>query len=166
MSDGEQSELPQRVAEMVARFGVIGNTNMRGLPVYNENLEVEAIGFHAMRDDWCGILITPWFMNVILLPHDKIPMSYSMIASPTDEALPSGTWQFMYGGDDVIGLYKSLSLHSPMFAFKTQTLAQIEAERRLHSLLTSPQTQAADREQTGAPENLGRRYFLRGHATV
>ncbi len=166
MSNGERSELPPRVADMVERFCVISETNMRGTPVYNDKLGVEAIGFHELKDDLCGILITPWFMNVVLLPREKISINYSLIASPTDEVLPSGAWQFMYGGDDVIGLYKSLSLHSPMFAFKNQTHAQIEAERRLHSLFTAPACQLTDKPATGAsPRNPERRYILHRHAT-
>ncbi len=162
MTDQEHSNLAPRVVEIVERFQKIGELNMKGLPVYNENLQVEAIGFHPYGDNYLGVLVTPWFMNVILLPRDKAPMDYSLVASPTDETLPAGTWQFMFGGDDVMGLYKSLSLHSPMFAFNTQELARIEAKRRLNSLMTPPNTITASATQQRAPENSSRRAFLRG----
>ncbi len=162
MTDQEQSNLAPRVAEMVERFDKIGELNMRDLPVYNENLKVEAIGFHSYGDNYLGVLITPWFMNVILLPQDKATMDYTLVASPTDETLPAGTWQFMFGGDDVMGLYKSLSLHSPMFAFNTQELARVEAKRRLNSLLTPPAAVTEDVTQQQAPANGSRRAFLRG----
>jgi hydrogenase assembly chaperone HypC/HupF len=163
MTDQEQSNLAPRVVEMVERFQKIGELNMQGLPVYNENLQVEAIGFQPYGDNFLGVLITPWFMNVILLPQDKATMDYSLVASPTDETLPAGTWQFMFGGDDVVGLYKSLSLHSPMFAFNTQERARIEAKRRLNSLLTPPTEITEDITQQQASQNSSRRAFLRGH---
>lgn len=162
MTDQEQSDLAPRVMEMVERFQKIGERNMRGLPVYNENLCVEAIGFEPYGDDYLGVLITPWFMNVILLPQDKAKMDYSLVASPTDETLPAGTWQFMFGGDEVVGLYKSLSLHSPMFAFGTQDLARIEAKRRLNSLMSPPAAATEDATQHQARQNSSRRVFLRG----
>ncbi len=162
MIDQEQSNLDPRVVEMVERFEKIGELNMRGLPVYNESLQVEAIGFQDYGEEYLGVLVTPWFMNVILLPQDKATMDYSLVASPTDETLPAGTWQFMFGGDDVVGLYKSLSLHSPMFAFNTQELARIEARRRLTSLLTPPAPVTEGVNQHRAPANHSRRAFLRG----
>ncbi len=162
MTDQEQSNLAPRVVEMVERFQTIGELNMRGLPVYNENLEVEAIGFQSYGENLVGVLVTPWFMNVILLPRDKTVMDYSLVASPTDETLPAGTWQFMYGGDDVLGLYKSLSLYSPMFAFNTQDIARIEAKRRLNSLMTPLKAVTEHITQHQAPENSSRRSFLRG----
>lgn len=162
MTDQEQSNLGPRVVEMVERFKTIGELNMRGLPVYNENLQVEAIGFQPYDEDYLGILVTPWFMNVILLPQDKTSMDYSLVASPIDETLPAGTWQFMFGGDEVVGLYKSLSLHSPMFAFNNQDLARIEAKRRLNSLMTPPKAIIDDVARQQVPENDSRRAFLRG----
>lgn len=162
MTEQEQSNLAPRVVEMVERFQRIGELNMRGLPVYNEDLQVEAIGFRPYGQNYLGVLITPWFMNVILLPQDKATMDYTLVASPTDETLPAGTWQFMFGGDDVMGLYKSLSLHSPMFAFNTQDHARIEAKRRLNSLMTPPNAVTEDVTQQQAPQNNSRRAFLRG----
>jgi [NiFe] hydrogenase assembly HybE family chaperone len=162
MTDQEHTDQAARVVEMVERFQKIGELNMRGLPVYNEKLTVEAIGFQTYGENYLGVLVTPWFMNVILLPHDKETMDYSLVASPTDETLPAGTWQFMFGGDEVVGLYKSLSLHSPMFAFGTQDLARIEARRRLNSLMTPPQAITEEIPQQQAPENSSRRAFLQG----
>ncbi len=168
MTDHEQSDLAPRVVEMVERFQIIGEHSMQGLPVYNENLRVEAIGFQSYGENYLGVLVTPWFMNVILLPQDKEAMDYSLVASPTDETLPAGTWQFMFGGDEEVGLYKSLSLHSPMFAFKTQDLARIEAKRRLDSLMTPPAAvsdELSQRSRQQAPADRSRRAFLRGHVS-
>ena len=165
MNDGERLTEATRVVQTVERFRSISDLNMRGLPIFNEDIQVEAVGFRPYNDDLLGILITPWFMNLILLPQQKIEMDYSAVGSPSDEVLPSGTWQFRCGGDEVVGLYRSLSLHSPMFAFNTHEHARIEAEQRLDSLLTPPRNKKIESDQTAAPRDPGRRSFLRGLAT-
>ena len=59
--------LTGRVKALVASFERIGRESMRGLPFYNESLSVEAIGFDRFGDGWLGVLITPWFMNLMLV---------------------------------------------------------------------------------------------------
>ena len=58
-----------RVCDLATHFREIGDTQMRDLPFYNANLEVEAWGFSSFDDDsLMGVLITPWFMNLLVLP--------------------------------------------------------------------------------------------------
>ena len=65
-----------RIRELVERFREIGETAMRDLPLYNPELEVEALGFQALDDQWVGVLITPWFMNLVRLPTQSAPDGY------------------------------------------------------------------------------------------
>ena len=60
---------------LVASFERIGRESMRGLPFYNEALSVEAVGFERFGDAWLGVLITPWFMNLMLVSDQPIPYS-------------------------------------------------------------------------------------------
>ena len=53
---------------MARRFERIGAEQMRDLPIYNHAIDVEAIGFHPWGPGFIGVLITPWFMNLMLLP--------------------------------------------------------------------------------------------------
>src|SRR3546814_5333263 len=58
-----------RISSLAIRFRQIGDEQMRELPFYNANLEVEAWDFSAFDPDHLiGVLITPWFMNLVLLP--------------------------------------------------------------------------------------------------
>jgi hypothetical protein len=43
---------------------------MRDLPVYNPALAVAAIGFRALDDHAFGVIVTPWFMNLVRVPLD------------------------------------------------------------------------------------------------
>lgn len=148
--------LPPRVAALVARFETIGREVMRELPIYNPALEVEAIGFRAFDvpaadgdaagaggGSWLGVLITPWFMNAILLPEQPRPIDWSRVGRSVEVALPAGPRAMMIGAEEAIGAYLMLSLHSPMDQFKHQPQARSEAIRQILALTTPPDEPAA-----------------------
>ena len=130
--------LAPRIAELVARFEEIGETQMKDLPLYNPALEVEAVGFEEHGDGWIGVLITPWFMNVLMLPRDKQGVSFDDMGKHVRHALASGEHDFLIGGDEVVGGYAFLSLHSPVEKFKVQGQARAEARLRLAQLMKPP----------------------------
>jgi len=153
-----------RIQELVGRFREIGETSMRDLPLYNPDLEVEAVGFRTFEGQWVGVLITPWFMNLMRLPKIAAPMDMAHIGSKVVTMLPSGEHALTRGGDEVIGTYESLSLHSPMSAFKAQEAARTEADRRVKDLMRpsgSSSTKDVGRLQPKG-EKISRRAFLRG----
>lgn len=162
-TSGPSSPIP-RIAALEARFRHIGEMTMRDLPLYNPSLVVEAVGFGVHEDGWIGILITPWFMNLIRLPQAPAPMQMAAIGRKVKVALPSGERELMQGGDEVIGAYQSLSLHSPMFAFETREAARQEAEQRLADLMRP--SQASPPEENGRlrveAQGISRRDLLRG----
>jgi [NiFe] hydrogenase assembly HybE family chaperone len=113
---------------------------MRDLPIYNDKVAIEAIGFERFGDDaLLGVVLTPWFMNLILLPVLPEPMRMAEIGRPVEVELTVGKRTFVIGGNDVIGLYRAHSLHSPVLAFTLPGQAQAEARRQLGVLLTAPE---------------------------
>jgi [NiFe] hydrogenase assembly HybE family chaperone len=99
---------------------------MKGLPIYNPTLAVEAVGFRNHEGRQVGVMVTPWFMNLTVLP------------SPDDQrvwvnggtlrlAFPSGVYDFMVSELPDIGLVGSCSLFSPMSDFTDHEAAQIAA---------------------------------------
>ena len=160
------TEVP-RVADLVKRFREIGDTSMRDLPLYNGALEVEVIGFQVLDGHWIGVLITPWFMNLMRLPEQPVAMDMAGIGRKRRLALPTGERVLIQGGDEKIGSYESLSLHSPMFGFQTQNAARQEAELRLEDLMRASEQSIpedkgrlrADKEQLPV---MSRRAFLGG----
>ena len=156
-----------RITKLVQRFTHIGDTGMRDLPIYNHNLEVEAVGFQLTDKGWLGVLITPWFINVILLPEQKVAASVPLGEKVTHE-LPSGEHVFTVGEDDEVGGYDFITLASPTLKFKSQQLAHDAAKKALTKLLTpvdeyqeqvpEQPVQFVSTEQKGKQ----RRKFLRG----
>lgn len=149
-----------RIDALVARFVEIGETAMRDLPLYNQALVVEALGFRRHGDDLVGVVITPWFMNVIALPVAAEPMEMNRMGKKADLALPSGPQRFKWGGDETVGAYKSLSLFSPMFGFDSQDTARAAATDRLKALMTPPPEDAGS-----GKDGVSRRDLFRGRAS-
>lgn len=108
--------------DLLGRFQVIYHDRMRKLPICNSVLEVEVVGFEAMAEHRLGILITPWFMNLILLAGDK---SWSELPDgATDQIiLPAETCAFTVCRDDALGAYLSAVLFRSMKDFPDQQTA-------------------------------------------
>jgi len=80
------SPLPaQRLQQLQHLFEQIASTRMAGLPILHPALRVETLGFEPLpmdalpqepaapaglqaQPELLGILITPWFMNLLCLP--------------------------------------------------------------------------------------------------
>ncbi|MGA7809579.1 [NiFe]-hydrogenase assembly chaperone HybE [Bradyrhizobium sp.] len=137
----------------------IGERSMRDLPVYNDALAVEAVGFRADGEALSGILITPWFMNLVLRPLDGSPASWSP-GSSISHAFPVGAIDFNVGDVDGIGRIASCSLFSPMFEFSTMEQARATAEAALMEILLPPAE--PERPATKLAAAVDRRRFLRG----
>jgi len=156
-----------RITKLVHRFTHIGDTAMRDLPIYNHNLEVEAVGFELTENGWFGVLITPWFINAILLPEQKSAAS-GPLGEKLTHKLPSGEHVFNVGEDDEVGGYDFITLASPTLKYKSQQVARAAAEKALTKMLTPVdeyQEQVPEqRVQFVSAEKKGkqRRKFLRG----
>lgn len=145
-----------RVSGLAVHFREIGDAQMRDLPFYNAHLQVEAWGFAPLApDSLLGVLITPWFMNLIVLPRDLEPVQPHRYGHSRTIALPGGERKFLYGGDEGIGAFWAHSLHSPMQKFASPAHARGEARACLAQALKSPVAAAA------APSP-SRRAFLMG----
>jgi [NiFe] hydrogenase assembly HybE family chaperone len=126
-----------RVSQLVERFTYIGETAMHDLPIYNHALQVDAIGFEVTEAGWLGVLITPWFINVILLPKQKQKAAIPLGEKVTHE-LVSGQHEFSVGEDDELGHYDFLTLASPTLRYKSHQAARDAAQKALSKLLTPP----------------------------
>lgn len=127
-----------RVSSLAVRFRQIGEAEMRELPFYNPALQVEAFDFSEFgSQDLLGVLITPWFMNLVLLPLARQPIQAWRYGETRTVALPGGARDFRYGGDPEIGSLWAHSLHSPTLQFHTQAQARIEARLRRAQALTA-----------------------------
>lgn len=147
-----------RVAALVEAYRGADAT-MRDLPIYNRALTVEALGFRALDDSTlAGILIAPWFMNLVLLPLHAEPIVPARYGEGRTVALPAGERRFRYAGDTAIGAIWTAALHSPMDVFTSQAQARAEARLRIAEAMQPP---SPARETLACP---GRRAFFGGSA--
>lgn len=138
-----------RLGALVASFERIARESMRGLPFYNEALSVEAVGFERIGDEWLGVLITPWFMNLMLVSDQPIPYAEAANGKKRTVELPSGPVTFLCGGTEDFGMFDAHSIASPMDVHKSQDQAQAAARLTLARVRTSPQAPSAHRRRAG-----------------
>ena len=161
---GDSDDHP-RVQALIELFQRI-DAGMRDLPIYNDKIAIEATGFRPFGDgELLGVVLTPWFMNMITLPIEPVPMNMAEIGRTVSIELPAGERAFVVGGDELIGLYKAHSLHSPVLNFTLPGQAQAEARRMLGLLMTLPEvtSETAAKNGSDAASGLDRRALLFGN---
>jgi [NiFe] hydrogenase assembly HybE family chaperone len=129
--DALVEEMPKRLE---AVFKEIHVGQMRGVPLLNETLEVRAIGFRAHEGRVLGMMITPWFMNIVLIPGPDEDWSRLVPGTKELVAFPSGQYEFVGANRAETGPYKACSLFSPMFDFTSMLQATETARAALVSL--------------------------------
>lgn len=159
------SDLRSRVAALEAAFRAIDQGRMAALPIRHAALRVEAVGFRLWQGAPLGILITPWFMNLLLLPAEPDEWSALPAGSTLRLTLPAGEFDFQLASEEGVGRYRFCSLFSPMNAFEDQAGAVATAEAVLTALFTEPgkdQPPAAGGVERRLGQRLSRRELLRG----
>lgn len=124
----------QRVTMLTSAFRAIGDTRMQGMPFLHPALHVEAVDFEAVEDGAFGVLITPWFMNLMWLPFDEAaakPVGATRVRELGGERL-----EFIGALEASFGAYEMCSLFSPMSAFADQDAARETAGEVLRLLRT------------------------------
>lgn len=117
---------------------------MRDMPMLNPALSVEALGFRPWHEHWLGILITPWFMNLMLLPRVSANWQSAAERESRYYVFPAGVFEFIGGSDPVLGDYQACSLFSPMFEFADQAGARAVAVAALEALFDTANRSAGD----------------------
>ena len=117
-----------------ARFRVVWREQMRDMPMVHPALDVAALGFRPWQGHWLGVLVTPWFMNLWLMPRDVAQWQAIGERATRCYAFPAGVFEFIGGRDAVIGDYQACSLFSPMFAFADAAAAHATALAALDAL--------------------------------
>lgn len=166
--------LAQRLRTLEACFAEVAATRMHGVPVLHPGLVVQAVGFELQAEAlsavsagpatpagprWaCGVLVTPWFMNLLRLPLQPLSADAAAQAgwlAPGATAARTlgahrldfiGAWE-PAGGAQALGAFEASPLFSPMFQFADQAAAVATAQEVLRLLrqpaATAPSTPSA-----------------------
>ncbi len=141
-------------------FNQILQDQMQGIPIVNHSLNVQSIGFQEYQNRTLGIVITPWFMNLFLLPGKTDQWSDMESGKKIPQQFPSGTYKFMVNDFDGIGPCLTHSLYSPMQRFSNQQQAIQVANEFMTTLMTK---QGEDASTPIDEELLGK--VMRGEPT-
>ena len=170
---GVNSILSQRVQALEAAYRDIARTRMADMPLLNHALQVQAVGFGpcaGAHDFSLGVLVTPWFMNVLRLPlrADEADRLAMLLPGHTGERdLGDDRLRFVGAELPAIGRFEQCSLYSPMFEFRDQASAHATAQevaRLLHQGLASAHAAATQAAALAAEVEPARRGFLFGRS--
>ena len=126
----------------------------RDLPIANAALDVEAVGFRPLEEHCLGVLITPWFMNLFLLPGTERWDDRPQGSACTVE-FPGGKVDFQVSHGQALGTVLSAALFSTVADFPDQEIAREVARETLRLLFDSDAVQ----EEPG--RRVSRRALLR-----
>ena len=131
---------------------------MQGLPLCNPQLSVEGVGFAAMGEHQLGVLITPWFMNLVLLPGTDDWRDYEQ-GSTSEYGLPAGPYEFTTCHDDTLGHYLTAVLFRTVQDIPDQSAARDIAVEILSELRTAPSAVKSAQPVRQRPELTRRALF-------
>ncbi|MEL7028302.1 MAG: [NiFe]-hydrogenase assembly chaperone HybE [Pseudomonadota bacterium] len=138
---GDRS-LEARLADLTAAYDR-ADASMTGLPVHNDRLAVEMVGFREHEEGFVGVVVTPWCMNLTVIPSDPDAPPPGALGSSRSIAFPSGSYSFIAGRLDGFGLVESCSLFSPMDEFQDVETVRAAAEAAMEGLYDAPEPKPA-----------------------
>ena len=122
--------LPDPSPRLNAAYRAIAR-RMDGLNFVNPAIEVEAVAFAPWQSHWLGAMVTPWCINLMLLPRDASGWTSLPQGKKLRYAFPAGDYEFMSSRDDAVGEYQMCSLISPVLELPDHaTACQVAALAR------------------------------------
>ena len=140
MFDPMSPEDLARIHQLESVFARIGEERMRDIGLYNPALKVETVGFRRWEDWLAGILVTPWFMNFILLPTRPDQIT-GAVGTKQHLEMPRGDVVFVTGEVEEVGPYLSSSLYSPMGRFDVHAVAVTTAWAAVDKYFKAPEAE-------------------------
>ncbi len=140
------SDAPAAAGESSARLVAVFRAaaqRMDGLGFVNPALEVEAVAFGPWEDRWLGVMVTPWFMNLALLPRDPGGTPPLKVGAKRRYAFPAGEFEFIGSSDPAVGDFEMCSLFSPMDEFADQATARLVAALAREALFDATNAEPA-----------------------
>jgi len=124
--------------KILAMYRRIWETTMRDLDFVNHALEVDIAGFRRHRGDWVGAVITPWFVNLYVVPGGGELWCDLGAGERVKLPFPVGELEFIADYDPAAEIPAALycPLLAPVSALKSQDEALRMAMDALETLFT------------------------------
>lgn len=133
----------KKLSALAADFRDIYHSKMRDLPMVNQAIHIETVGFIDYEGGLLGVLVAPWFMNLIFLPPEDRKTAHA--GAKEIISFPSGDYEFIHNSRDMTGPYLACSLFSPMGDFSSQLQAVDVARNVMIELFKSENRAETDR---------------------
>lgn len=164
------------VQALIQAYRRVDQERMQDIPFRNVHLSVEAVDFQPWQDGQLGVVITPWFMNMVFLAGPETDWTTHCHGDLVPHVLPSGRYDFVHGDLEGFGFLQSCSLMSPVTDFEDMQAARITAHEVMRLMLIAPEGETEpggmalktepDPEPTRASGVITRRELLRGRRTA
>jgi [NiFe] hydrogenase assembly HybE family chaperone len=151
------------IAALVGHFEDIERLHMRGLPIVNSKLHVEAVGARTFGEHCICVLISPWFMNLVLLPGNGEWQAFEQ-GTACDIEFPAETLEFAVCRDVVLGTFLTAVMFRTVSDFPDQLTARNVATDILRRLFPDAED-SVDAASVARPRLISRRALLAGAAT-
>jgi [NiFe] hydrogenase assembly HybE family chaperone len=156
----------RRVRNLITVHREIAVQRMQGLPIYNDRLEVEAVDFREVGGRLLGVLISPWFINLVLLPGPEDDWSEIRVGTGAVWEFPAGEYEFHAGDLEGVGPHFTAALFSTVADFPDQETARAVAENVMARLFGGERSRAYETVRKGGGDvlydrTLSRRSLLR-----
>jgi [NiFe] hydrogenase assembly HybE family chaperone len=186
-----EAEVVAVADRLEAHFAQVYRRSMADVPICNTALSVASVGFREWSGQALGIVLTPWFMNIVLAPLEDTTPVTGKSGDTKSIWLPAGKVDFLVSELDGFGLLLMCSLFSPMDDFRDHEAALATARAAMDALLDrqllveapdpeiyptaadGPRHTPAERaeiyrqREAGGPRQLDRRaFFMRGERTA
>jgi len=164
--------------KLEALYQKVYQDEMQGLPICNEKIKVEAVDFQLYQDQWIGVLVTPWFTNLLILRQQGQDWPEFKLAKGNEQlfSFPAGEIKFTPRFEPELGSYLCCSLVSPMAEVASHKQAIIDAKHAMRQLTQIPidikiidineNDAGANTDETLNKEQQSRRSFFRGKRQV
>jgi [NiFe] hydrogenase assembly HybE family chaperone len=154
-ADVSRTDDVQKLANAYRRAAL----NVKGLPIYNPALAVEAIGFQEYQGRQAGVIVTPWFVNLAVLPTEADRSSWR-VGTTVRLAFPSGLYDFQVAELANVGLVATCPLFSSTSDFTDHEAAQLAAKSAAEGLFQAEAPPQPD--PPGPAPTYSRRQLLGG----
>ena len=142
-------QLAALTSGLVRHFRHVAATRMADVPIVNPAIGVEAVGFERTAEGFLGVLVTPWFISLVLLPLEGDDWHDQRIGTEITHRFASGSYVFQVAGDDAIGAYQACSLLSPVLELADHETAVAVAHAALLALHDEDQRDSASDTRAG-----------------
>lgn len=155
-------------SKLIDVFTSIGEKSMHDMPLYNHAIGYHATEFEVFNEYWIGLLVTPWFLNLMAFPAKTSTQKHieqQMVGEKCHIALPSGRFEFIKGYNDELESYFSCSLLSPVFELNSKEHAVETLNLALSEIMTPiepDEHQVVNSSQVLEEQAVSRRDFITG----